>query len=69
MQFLYIRNDWDYTFWLRTWPWFGMSVVLNILGAAAAIWFLSHYSYRTAFTVLAVVTALGVPALVFMLVD
>src|SRR5215207_369701 len=33
MQFFYAGNLWDTAPWVATWPWFGMSVLLNITGA------------------------------------
>jgi hypothetical protein len=62
MQFFYAGNFWDTNIWVATWPWFGLSVLLNIGGAALCIWMLSTWRWRLMFTLCAVLGALLVPA-------
>jgi hypothetical protein len=64
MQFYYAGNQWDTGIWIATWPWFGLSVLCNITGAALCIWFLSSWRWRLIFTVCAVAGALMVPVTV-----
>jgi hypothetical protein len=61
MQFYYAGNHWDTSPWIKTWPWFGTSVLLNITGGAIAIWLLTPERWRAWLTALAVTTALTVP--------
>jgi hypothetical protein len=61
MQFHYAANGWDTEPWIATWPWFGLSVILNIAGGAAAIWLLTPRRWRSWFAGFAVATAVTVP--------
>lgn len=68
MQFFYIGNGWDASRWLKTWPWLGTSVILNIVGAALCVWYLSSWRWRLYFAATAVVVAIMVPVLLYVLV-
>src|SRR5215204_3809402 len=62
MQFFHAGNFWDTNIWVATWPWFGLSVLLNITGAALCIWMLSSWRWRFIFTMCAVAGSLLLPA-------
>lgn len=61
MQFFYVANGWDASYWIQLWPWYGLSVTLNIIGAAVCIWLLSSWRWRAIFTTCAVIGALVMP--------
>lgn len=61
MQFFYAGNGWDTAAWVKTWPWYGLSVLMNIAGAAACIWLLSSWRWRVIFTTCAIGGAVAVP--------
>jgi hypothetical protein len=67
-QFLSALEKLDPAPWLQTWPWFGSSVILNIIGAGGAIFLLTPYRWRWEITLGAVTVAIGVPAVLYMLV-
>jgi hypothetical protein len=77
MQFFYAGNRldcvagdidcatrWDPGPWIATWPLYGLSVLLNIFGAAVCIWALSSVRWRAIFTVCAVMGAVILPSFV-----
>jgi hypothetical protein len=68
MQFFYAGNGWSPNPWVATWPWYGLSVLLNITGAAMCIWLLSSWRWRLCFTIFAVIGAVLVPSLLRWLV-
>lgn len=65
MQFFYSGQGWDNRYWIETWPWFGLSVVLNITGAALCVWLLTDAKWRALFTVAMVAVAVAVPFLLW----
>jgi hypothetical protein len=64
-QFMAAGNGSDPSQWIATWPWLGTSVILNIGGAAAAIWLLSPSRWRVSFTAGTVLAAILVPLALF----
>lgn len=74
MQFRALGNGWDAAYWIQTWPWFGTSVILNISGAAACIYFLApDFGFKPGFLsgslaamVFSVATAVFVPWAIWM---
>jgi uncharacterized membrane protein len=61
MQFHYARQGFDPSVWVDLWPWFGTTILLNIVGGLIAVWFLTTWRYRTLFVVLTFLLAIGVP--------
>lgn len=64
----YELRGWDATEWAMTWPWFGASLVLNILGAGACIWVVSSWRWRKVVTLSVVYFAMLIPTALFFLV-
>jgi hypothetical protein len=64
MQFFFAGNGWDPSHWIATWPWFGLSVLFNIVGAEACIYLLSSWRWRLCLSVLACVTSILIPTIV-----
>jgi hypothetical protein len=64
MQFFFAGNGWDPSHWIATWPWFGLSVLFNIVGAEACIYLLSSWKWRACLSVLACVTSILIPTIV-----
>jgi hypothetical protein len=67
MQFMAAGNGSDPSRWIETWPWLGLSVLLNILGAAWCIWLISPHRWRVCTTIVSVAVAIGVPVTIFAL--
>jgi hypothetical protein len=64
MQFFFAGNGWDPKDWIATWPWFGLSVLFNIVGAEACIYLLSSWRWRLCLSILAGITSILVPVVV-----
>jgi hypothetical protein len=64
MQFFYAGNGWPVERWVATWPWFGLSVTLNIIGAELCIFLLSNWRWRITLSVVAVATSVLIPVAV-----
>jgi hypothetical protein len=67
MQFMYELNGWNSRPWIETWPWYGSSVIMNIFGAAGAIWLLSPDRWRLFFSTLAVFWSITIPVAAYFL--
>lgn len=61
LQFFYIESGYDPSPWIATWPWFGTSVVLNIVGGLACIWLLSPERWRWPVTALTFALSIALP--------
>jgi hypothetical protein len=67
-QFRVAGNGEDPSFWVATWPFLGLSVILNITGAAACVWLILPPAWRTLVTFYAMALAVLIPVGVFFLV-
>ena len=64
-QYMAINNDWDTHLWTSTWPWFIVSVVVSVIGAAWCIWVFAPSQWRALMTAGTIVASVGVPVVLF----
>jgi hypothetical protein len=67
MQFMYQLNGWDHSVWVRTWPWFALSVFLNTVGCMVGIWILTPKAWRRSFALGSFVVSFSIPTALFFL--
>jgi hypothetical protein len=65
MQFLYLDNGWDARYWIDTWPWFGASIILNIIGAEFCVWVLTPAKWRVCTTFFTAAVSILVPLFIY----